>query len=287
MQGHACDLCTRLASYGFGELAFSASETYRAANIRLLVGQGLAVFHPSVESVTSYQPVERRKGYAQIAEQLLGQIGSRRLKPGDALPPERELTQTFNVGRSSIREALRMLESQGVITPVNGGAFIVADAANPLESSLRLLFALDEQAGMHDLFELRRILECEAAALAAERHGEVHLTEMDAATEEMAGALSTSGRDNSFIEADLRFHLAVAGATGNRLVLHSMHAVRDVLRRALTTVYHIPQSPESAVVEHRAIRAAVAAGDAAKAREEMRLHLARVESDVQKGVLHG
>jgi GntR family transcriptional repressor for pyruvate dehydrogenase complex len=239
-----------------------------------------------MEQVTNYQPVERRKVYAQIAEQLIGQIGSRRLKPGDVLPPERELTQTFGVGRSSIREALRMLESQGVIAPANGGTFVVADAANPLESSLRLLFALDERAGMHDLFELRRIIECEAAALAADRRGDQHLAEMDAAIAEMAASLEGPGRGEAFIEADLRFHLALAGATGNRLVLHSMHAVRDVLRRALGTVFHIPQSPESAVVEHRAIRAAVAAGEADRARDEMRAHLARVESDVQKGVLH-
>jgi GntR family transcriptional repressor for pyruvate dehydrogenase complex len=231
--------------------------------------------------------VERRKVYEQIAEQLLGQIGSRRLKPGDALPPERELTQTFRVGRSSIREALRMLESQGVIASVNGGAFVVAEAASPLESSLRLLFALDEEAGMHDLFELRRILECEAAALAAERNAEGDLTEMEAATEEMAGSLTSSGSAERFIEADLRFHLAIAAATGNRLVLHTMQAVRDVLRRALVTVYHLPQSPESAVIEHRAIRAAIVARDAAQAREEMRLHLERVENDVRKGVLYG
>ena len=240
-----------------------------------------------MEAATSYQPVERRKIYEQIADQLLGQIGRRRLRPGDTLPPERELTQTFSVGRSSIREALRMLESQGVIRAASGGAFVVADASNPLESSLRLLFALDEQAGMPDLFELRRILECEAAALAAERRGTEHLAEMDTAIEEMAVSLATSGRGDAFIEADLRFHLAIAGATGNRLVVHGMHAVRDVLRRALVTVYHLPGSPENAVVEHRAIRAAVAGGDADDARREMRAHLERVESDVQKGAPHG
>src|SRR5436309_4383557 len=120
---------------------------------------------------TNYQPLDRRKVYEQIAGQLLDQIGTRRLKPGDVLPPERELTESFGVGRSSIREALRMLESQGVIVAANGGALVVAEAANPLNSSIRLLFTLDDRAGLHHLFELRRILDCEAAALAAERHG--------------------------------------------------------------------------------------------------------------------
>jgi GntR family transcriptional repressor for pyruvate dehydrogenase complex len=235
----------------------------------------------------SYQPLERRKVYEQIAEQLLGQIGTRRLKPGDSLPPERELTESFGVGRSSIREALRMLESQGVITSVSGGAFVVSDPAMPLNSSLRLVFSLDERAGLDDLFELRRILECEAAALAAERRSEAHLADMDAAVAEMAASLGDARAEERFINADLRFHLAVAEATANRLVLHSMQAVRDLVRRALLTIVLIPGSPESAVIEHSAIRAAIASGDSGNAREEMRAHLARVRSDVAKGAFNG
>jgi len=240
----------------------------------------------SMMETPNYQPLERRKVYEQIAEQLLAQIGSGRLRPGDSLPPERELTESFGVGRSSIREALRMLESQGVITG-NGGSFAVADVANPLNSSIRLLFALDERTGMHDLFELRRILDCEAAALAAQRHRDQHVREMDAAIAEMDASLGADGRGDRFIDADLRFHIAVAEATGNRLLVHSMQAVRDVVRRALTTVFVIPRSPERAVVEHRGIRAAIAAGDPTRARQEMFDHLVRVETDVEKGSAGG
>src|SRR5437763_14096801 len=189
----------------------------------------------------TYQPLERRKIYEQIAEQLLGKIGSRQLRPGDPLPPERELTESFGVGRSAIREAFRMLESLGVIRAASGGAFIVAEAANPLDSSLRLVFTLDDRAGMHDLYELRRIIDCEAAALAAERRSEAHLEEMDAAISEMERSLVEHDRGERFIEADLRFHLAVAEATGNRMLVHSMHAVRGIVRRALQTVFFIPQ----------------------------------------------
>ena len=235
----------------------------------------------------SYQPLERRKVYEQIAEQLLGQIGSRRLRPGDLLPPERELTEAFRVGRSSIREALRMLESQGVIAATAGGAFVVAEAANPLGSSFRLLFTLDDRTGISDLFELRRILDCEAAALAADRRTEVHLDEMRAAGADMERSLGAAGRSDDFIDADLRFHLAVAEATGNRLLLHSMQAIRDLVRRALLTVFVIPGSPEQAVVEHRAIHAAIADRDVERARDEMLAHLTRVQTDVEKGVANG
>lgn len=232
-----------------------------------------------------YEPVERRKVYELIAEQLVAQIGDRRLLPGDVLPPERELTQRYGAGRSSVREALRMLESRGLIESAGNGSFAVADYANPLNQSLSLLLTLDE-AHMHDLYELRRILECEAAALAAERRTEEHLARMDEAVAHMESGLGDSGGDE-YIDADLRFHLAVAEATGNRLVVHSMQAVRDVVRRALMSIFKIPGSPARALDEHRAIRAAIAERDGGRARSEMRAHLVRVEADVQKGGTRG
>jgi GntR family transcriptional repressor for pyruvate dehydrogenase complex len=227
-------------------------------------------------------PIARRKTYELVAERLVGLIGDRSFQPGDQLPTERELTASFQVGRSSVREALRMLESQGVIRSVNGGAFVVADAAYPLNSSLRLVLTLDESSRLHDVIELRSILECEAAALAAERHGPEHLARMDEAIEEMVAGLEEPEGD-VFIDADLRFHLAIAEATGNRVLLHSMQAVRDVIRRMLMTVFYLPGSAARAVEEHRSVRAAIAAGDASRARDEMRAHLTRVEIDVQKG----
>ena len=122
-------------------------------------------------------PIARRKTYELVAERLVALIGDRSFQPGDQLPTERELTASFQVGRSSVREALRMLESQGVIHAANGGAFVVADAANPLQNSLRLLFALDDQAGMHDLFELRRVCD--------DRHGSLaHDLEIDLGADE-------------------------------------------------------------------------------------------------------
>ena len=232
-----------------------------------------------------FQPLDRRKVYEQVAERLLTQIGGRHLRPGDPLPSERELTESFGVGRSSIREALRMLESQGVITSVNGGNFVVAHASNPLNSSLQLVFTLDGETGVHDLFELRRIIDCEAAALAAGRRTDEHLAQMQLAIDEMEEALPA--HDERFVLADLRFHLAIAEATGNRLILYAMQAARDVVRRALLSVVTIPQSPESAIVEHRGVHEAIASGNPDWARNAMREHLERVERDAEKGVVNG
>ena len=230
----------------------------------------------------TYQPIERRKVYELIAEQLLSEISARRLQPGDVIPPERELTRVYRVGRSSVREALRMLESRGVIEDVGNGSFAVAGYANPLGSSLQLLLSLD-QATMRDIYELRRILECEAAALAAERHDDDHLAQMDAAIAEMTLGLAATGpeRADLYIDGDLRFHLAIAEATQNGLIIHSMRALRDLIRRALTSIFTIPESPERSHEQHRAIRAAIAAGHPTPARAAMRDHLVRVESDVR------
>jgi GntR family transcriptional repressor for pyruvate dehydrogenase complex len=230
----------------------------------------------------NYAPIERRKLYEQIAEQLLSQISERRLRPGDPLPTERELTQLYRAGRSSVREALRMLESKGVIEAVDGGSFAVAAYANPLNSSLQLLLNLD-QATMVDIYELRRILECEAAALAAERHTEAHLDLMDAAIDEMTRGLQAHGPERAglYIDGDLRFHLAIAEATRNGVILHTMRALRELIRRALMSIFLVPDSPERSSEQHHAIRAAIAARDGELARAEMRAHLERVESDIR------
>lgn len=222
-------------------------------------------------------PIERRKIYEQLAERLLAQIKARRLSPGDPLPTERELTQSYGVGRSSVREALRMLESKGLIKSVGKGAFVVAEFGHPLDHSLELLLTLQE-ASLRELFEVRKILEVEAAGLAAVRRTDQDLVAMRNAIEEMVQGLAAQDR---YIGADLQFHLTVVGSTRNRIALHMMHAIRGPLQHALASIYHIPGSPQQSIAQHREILAAIAAEDAGAARQRMREHLLRVEGDIQ------
>jgi GntR family transcriptional regulator, transcriptional repressor for pyruvate dehydrogenase complex len=223
------------------------------------------------------QPIERRNTYELVAESLLALISDRHLKPGDTLPTERELMQHYGVGRSSVREALRMLESRGLISAGGSGAFAVADFRNPLNDSLSLLLAVEE-GSLRELFEVRRIVEGEAVALATERGEEVHLDRMRAATELMREGL---GNRDEYIEADVAFHLTIAEATQNRMILHLMHAIRDQLERALGSIYKIPGSPERSIEDHGLIIEAMEAGKPDEARERMREHLARVEDAVE------
>jgi GntR family transcriptional repressor for pyruvate dehydrogenase complex len=228
------------------------------------------------------EPIAKRKTYELIADQLLGEIGTR-LQPGDPLPTERELTASFKVGRSSVREGLRMLESKGVIESVGNGTFVVSELRSPLNRSLELLLSLEE-GNLRELYELRRMLEGEAAGLAAARRSDEDLATMAEAIEDMATGLDD--RD-TYAAADVRFHVAVAAATGNRVALHAMHAIRDLLERALEQVYGIPGSAARSLEQHRQILAAVAAGDAAEARGRMRTHLTRVEREIHDAVTTG
>jgi GntR family transcriptional repressor for pyruvate dehydrogenase complex len=230
------------------------------------------------DKLTTFAPIDRRNTYELVAERLIEQIGSRQLKPGDVLPTERELVQSYGVGRSSVREALRILESKGLITPRGNGAFSVAELRNPLNNSFDLLVTLDV-ASYAELFEVRRSVEAEAAALAAQRRTQAQLQRMLSEIEEMRRGLDSEER---FIEADLRFHLTVAEATRNRVLVYLMHAIRDLLQRSLSSSYHISGSPQRAVEMHRLIAEAIADKNPEKARQRMQEHVARVERDIER-----
>lgn len=228
------------------------------------------------DSALLHEPIARRKTYELVAERLLELISSGRLGPGEVLPPERELVQLYAVGRSSIREALRMLESKGVIYSRGNGTFAVGEFRSSLDHSLDFLLAVDE-VDTGEFFEVRRILEGEAAALAATRRRRAELDLMQEAVAQMEAGL---GSEQQFIAADLRFHLIVAAATRNRLIAHLMEAIRSLLQRSLASAYHIAGSPERAVEMHRLITEAIAARRPEEARQRMQEHVARVERDI-------
>jgi len=231
------------------------------------------------DKTTAYAPIARRKTYELVAERLLDQIRDRHLTPGDVLPPERELVQSYGVGRSSVREALRMLESKGLIESRGNGAFSVAQFRNPLNHSLDLLLSVEE-ATYEEFFEVRRILEGEAAALASSRRTAVQVRGIRALVDDMAEGLSSEER---FIDADMRFHMAVAVATRNRVLVHLMHAIRELLQRSLSSAYNVPGSPERAVEMHELILEAIAERRPEEARQLMQEHVSRVERDITGG----
>ena len=217
-------------------------------------------------------PIERRKTYELVAERLLGLIAARSLEPGDSVPAERELVEAFKVGRSSV------LESRGLIQSRGNGTFAVSEFGNPLHESLALLVAVDE-ADERELFEARRLIEGETAALAAERRNPGHLARMAAAISAMEGGLDS---ESTYIDADLAFHLTVAEASGNRVVSHLMHAIRGQVQLALGTAFLVPGGPQRSLEQHREILAAIEARRADEARRVMHEHIQRVEREIHE-----
>jgi GntR family transcriptional repressor for pyruvate dehydrogenase complex len=134
---------------------------------------------------------------------------------------------------------------------------------------------------LRELFEVRRILEVESAGLAALRRTDQDLEAMRAALRSMRQGLGSPER---YVGGDVHFHLAVATATHNRVATYMMRAIRDVLHRALLSIYHIPGSPQRSLGQHDQILQAVTDGRAELARERMRQHLLRVEDDIDKAL---
>ena len=121
------------------------------------------------------------------------------------------------------------------------------------------------------------MLEAEAAALAAKRRSHGDLDLMHEATDEMERAVASA---DAYIAADIRYHLVIAEATGNRLLLHLMQAIRERLTEMFGTVYRFPGGPERSIAQHRLITQAIAAADAEQARDLMTEHILRVEQEL-------
>jgi GntR family transcriptional repressor for pyruvate dehydrogenase complex len=223
-------------------------------------------------------PIERPNTYELLAQRLLDRIASGEIAGGDPLPSERELVERFGVGRSSVREALRVLESKGLIHQKGKGRFVAAQPQNPLNSSLQVLLELQE-VSRDELFEVREVLEGETAAFAAERRTDEDVLAIAGTIDAMVAGLDSAER---YIDGDLQFHLAIARASRNRIALHMMHAIREILRRSLLALYEVPGGPAGSVAHHRLILEAIVARDPDAARERMREHLRVVAREAGK-----
>lgn len=218
-----------------------------------------------------YEPVTRQKTYQLVADRLLRLIGTQELGPGDPIPSERELGRLYRVGRSSIREALRMLESKAIIRSEPNGGFVVAEFAGTLNDSFDVLLSV---ADLRELFEVRHMIEGEASALAAARR---HESDIGRIAREIGAMEAGLGSERAFITADLRFHEAIAQASQNRLIVHLMAAMRTQLERSLASSVRVPGAPEHAIEMHRRILEAIEARDPGEARRRMHEHVSRVE----------
>ncbi|MGK6357124.1 FadR/GntR family transcriptional regulator [Sphingomonas sp. DT-207] len=214
-----------------------------------------------------------RKLYQVIAEKIAGGIIEGRFPPGNRLPSERELAEDFGVSRPTIREAMIALEIRGLVEARHGSGIYVTHAPATGGSP-------ELDVGAFELIEARVVFEGEAAALAATSIDEAALGEL----ERLLGAMDDGAEGPSALDADRRFHLLIAQATGNSLVRSVVEMLWDVRERSPLCVNMFERARREGVTpradEHRLIVEALRARDPQRAREAMRAHLSRVTEDL-------
>ncbi len=224
-----------------------------------------------------YKVVQTSRLYEQIVLQIEDSIQKGVLKAGDQLPAERELAQQFGVSRTAVREAVKALREKGLVEAYAGrGTFVTDGTSHVMKLSLDRMIRLGQAEDSSSLVEVREILEPEIAALAANRSEPQHLASMKEAVEVMEGAR----RDpDAFIEADLDFHLALAEAAANPLILSLIDSIVGLLREQRTKIFSVDGGPERGQYHHKRILEAIEHRDPQGARDAMRAHLRQVRED--------
>ena len=174
-----------------------------------------------------FQPVKTGKISERIARQIKDTILSGAIKSGDRLPPERELVEHFQASRISIREALKNLETSGLLAIKPGsGVFVAEINSKPISESLSSILRI-QKTSINEITEARIILEPSIARLAAERITSEELVTLEQNIEETLTALKS---DSPAPEQNLRFHSLIAEATHNPVITSTMNPIFDVLK---------------------------------------------------------
>ncbi|HVA93680.1 MAG TPA: FadR/GntR family transcriptional regulator [Candidatus Dormibacteraeota bacterium] len=224
-----------------------------------------------------YKVIQTSRLYEQIVRQIEESIQKGALKEGSQLPAERDLAQQFGVSRTAVREAIKALQEKGLVDALPGrGTFVTNGTSNSMRRSLDRIIKSGETDGWAYLMEVREILEPEIAALAAVRAGDQEIATM----REVSSVMDQAGLDpDAFIEADLDFHLALAEAAGNPIVLSLIDSIVGLLREQRLRIFHVHGGAERGQQHHKRILDAMERRDPQAARAAMKAHLLQVRED--------
>ena len=228
-----------------------------------------------------FVPLNQERTFESIVKQIKKAIFAGKLKKGDKLPTERELASQFGVSRAAVRSAVLSLEQSGLINirkGSKGGFFIREFDFKSVRESLNDLIQLG-QASIHDLTEARIIIEPNAAALAAERATEEDIEKM---TESIISYKARVAEGLPPNPADLQFHICLAEAAKNPVIIMMMRSLMDLLYKNIGAYFLAPKPGRSILAQHHKILEAIIARNVNKARANMLTHLEAMK-DVFKG----
>jgi len=233
----------------------------------------------SAASKIEFETIQKTKVYEEIAAQIERLILEGKLKPGDKLPSERDLAERFDVSRSAVREAIRVLELRGFVEPRPGEGTVILNPSfdsllNPLAS---LLGQKRELAA--ELLDVRTMIEPPLAARAARHASPEDLAHLEDILRRHSERVS---RQELAIEEDSEFHYTIARAARNSVILKVLDMMMDVLRDSRERSLQVEGRREKSLAGHRRIFNAIKRHDPAAAEAAMREHLAEIEGIVLK-----
>lgn len=206
-----------------------------------------------------------------VVDQILDLIEDGKLKVGDQLPGERDLVNQLQVGRASVREALRILEAQGVIEVLPGkGTFVVGETAFEGDEGIVEWFKHHVSEELNYL-EVRGVLDQQAAYLAAQRASEEALAAMTKLVDEAQASLE-GGDLSNMVSLDRRFHVSIAEATGNEMLSHLLASIHEAMVKPRHSLIRIKGRAVVSVREHRAILDAIKRRDPEAAEAAVKVH---------------
>ncbi|MBB6672784.1 FadR/GntR family transcriptional regulator [Cohnella nanjingensis] len=225
----------------------------------------------------------KRNHYEEMTEHLKRQILEGKLQVGDKLPSTKEISERFGVGRSTTREALSALKAMGLIEIRQGGGCRVIRSA-PAETVPEIESLRVNRETLLELLEVRQTLELSIAAIAASRRTDEDVDALRRVVQEMAQAI---GDDLEGERTDLLFHLSLARATGNAIMVRLFESITGQMERAIREVRRVELYANRSVAErlfreHEAIARAVANREPQEATARMSEHLRHVESILTK-----
>lgn len=236
----------------------------------------------------AFEQIKQTRVADEVAKQIEEQLAQGILKPGEKLPSERELAKILNVSRPSIREALHKLEARKILNKDPGGSAYVSDEIGQSFIDPLMELLVNNHDAPFELLEIRYVLESTAAYQAALR-----CTEDDKSIIQQKYDALQHSHDNRKAEteatADIEFHLAIAEASHNAMLVHLMRSLFAVLHKSVlfsfAAFYARPTVRSSLPNQHRGIMDAIITGDADLARKKMQEHIVSVDDllrDVQQ-----
>ncbi|MFB6676144.1 FadR/GntR family transcriptional regulator [Streptomyces sp. NPDC056390] len=212
----------------------------------------------------------RPRLYEQVLDRLRAYVAEGGLRAGDRLPPERDLAARLGVSRASVKQAIVVLEVQGLVEARHGGGtYLMRDSldAEPVEHMV------ERRRRLPDVLEAREALETKLAELAAERRTEEDLAALHKALDLMAADIEAGGHG---VEGDRLFHAAVTAAAHSALLAEFMRSIADQVTESRTESLRQPRRPARSLAQHRAILEAIETGRPAPAAAAMRRHVRTV-----------